>query len=1179
MSANAESLDPLRGPMPMFGDLARRMWAQLNCSSPEAAPDIYDPIALASDYESIFGPHALDALLRHELADTNYRPTRIHRLLVSLPWADIYTTNYDTLLERAASGIIDRNYSVVPTQEALVGSLRPRIIKLHGSLPDHRPFIITKEHYRQYPRSHAALVNTVQQAVMECSLCMLGFGGNDPNFLAWAGWVHDNLGSAAPPVYLVGVLDIDTRSRTMLERKRIVPIDLGPLFSRKDFPDPPTRHRLANEWFLLNLACGEPDLMKWPFEQRRTASVLPEFPAPRFRLLHDPPSNGDIPVIQRLSNMMKRFPGWLAAPPRSHIGLDLTFSQNSEELTTAIKNPKLARETWSIIAEIQRLRGTPLDADDRESLRAVLEGSHDSSTQWFHLALRYMASLRWAGKWDQHDEWKKRLETRSDLQDQQRAHLAHEVALRALDQLNYGQLREALSTWPALAGAFRLELARAALNVELSEFGAAVRVVRDVLSTVRAGLPAQGASIAALSIEGAAMVFLRTASYEAAKDSTPIPTPYGRMAELARWNCNPDEYFEAAENRLRELPKEHLQIRKDFDIGHVHVMRTGFPGRTPHDAHRQQAFEALHLFEAFGLPFRCGNSTYYSKMAVVAAKAIADAHPERSFAVLLRARDRDALEETCTQLYVARLSRDHVASLFDLAMRVARFRLKNAPTDFKHDDQLAAALELLSRLVRRTSAEKVEAVFELAVDVTRIPNFHNRWLTQATLHCIERAYAMSDKSVRIGRINTLLEIPLVLPNSMSVSTRSWTDPFILLDLPEVPKEERLQWRHHVGSLLADAQHPDPNRRFAAICRLIELYRSRNLDEAESRLFGEALWGQRGADSLPNGFTHVYFPAFLIDLPGVPDPLFAKKLRARLLSSLFPSTDGQRGSARSAAEEVARLGFEWLSHFVSNQNDSLKESEAQAIMVRAVEWLSKHQSRDHHSKSLYESGDSEDALMTAFTGFIGIHVLPVISPDATDSLKPIAALLQALMADSIPTLQWLFELQRLGVVGSEDAARQLLAGIRSPVDSVVSSAVVGVLRWCRQDEEVPKAAFRELLYSVRRPGRRVFSGVVHKFATFLDERSDALDSADVDQLVDATVSLFSETNIFDPNNDSLYDYPEWMLDARAAASHLAAVLWKFYEKHRPVLDQWRIAAEENADPEVRMIWNAVTKLSG
>ena len=108
----------------------------------------------------------------------------------------------------------------------LATTVAPRIVKLHGSFPSNRPFVVTEEDYRTYPIRFAPFVNTVQQALMESIFLLVGFSGDDPNFLHWCGWVRDHLGPAAPRLYLAGALGLDRPTRLMLEERGVIPIDL-----------------------------------------------------------------------------------------------------------------------------------------------------------------------------------------------------------------------------------------------------------------------------------------------------------------------------------------------------------------------------------------------------------------------------------------------------------------------------------------------------------------------------------------------------------------------------------------------------------------------------------------------------------------------------------------------------------------------------------------------------------------------------------------------------------------------------------------------------------------------------------------------------------------------------------------------------------------------------------------
>jgi hypothetical protein len=280
-SRNAKPVRLSAGHMPGWNDIYLTMIDQLY-PAPEPAPGITGghpgpaprPTAqrdwlrgqigatsaylrVAEEFEAQFGRDALDKLILRHVPDRQFVPGNLHHMLVQLPWADIMTTNWDTLLERAADAAEERVYDVLRTVEELPEARSPRIIKLHGSFPAHRPFVFTEEDFRTYPTRSGAFVNLAQQLAMENTLVLLGFSGDDPNFLFWSGWVRDRLGPKAPLIYLVGALDLSTPRRRMLESRRIQPVDLAglPLF---DSWPPDRRMEFAHQWFLERLRAAEP---------------------------------------------------------------------------------------------------------------------------------------------------------------------------------------------------------------------------------------------------------------------------------------------------------------------------------------------------------------------------------------------------------------------------------------------------------------------------------------------------------------------------------------------------------------------------------------------------------------------------------------------------------------------------------------------------------------------------------------------------------------------------------------------------------------------------------------------------------------------------------------------------------------------------------------------------------
>ncbi len=293
-------------------------------------------LRLAEEYVAALGRDALDEFLIREISDESHEPGSLHRMLLELPWADVFTTNYDTLLERGSKGLADRKYEVVQTVSDIPGTRKPRIVKLHGTFPSTRPFIFTEEDFRTYPRRFAPFVNLAQQSIMEDVFCLIGFSGEDPNFLYWTGWVRDNLGMAAPQIYLCGLLQkLTDARRNLLHDRNVVPIDLSPLFSIQEFPDPAERQKKALEWLLLSLERGKPrNKMKWP-DLRKASTTQPSMglPAPLeaeqklTRADKCPLSPDELQEMNRQDmrqqvkdlvdtwkNIRELYPGWLVAP-------------------------------------------------------------------------------------------------------------------------------------------------------------------------------------------------------------------------------------------------------------------------------------------------------------------------------------------------------------------------------------------------------------------------------------------------------------------------------------------------------------------------------------------------------------------------------------------------------------------------------------------------------------------------------------------------------------------------------------------------------------------------------------------------------------------------------------------------------------------------------------------------
>lgn len=293
-------------------------------------------LRLAEEYAASLGRTQLDSRIKQLLPDTGVTsPGKLHYRLLALNWVDIFTTNYDTLLERACeldrknlNPVIERRYEVVMSPSDLPFSKsngRPRIVKLHGSFPSTRPLVISEEDYRCYPRDFAPFVNAVQQSMLENVFCLIGFSGEDPNFLQWSGWVRDRLGAQTPPIYLITMDDVPNGQRLVLEQRNIFPVSISSLAGEKKDYESAYGSLLT---FFEREPRQEPD--EWPFEKISPESYKEDDKAAFLRR------------IERWKGNRLSHPGWLVTPKKNRESLNrlsqvtsanLAYNKYAEEIT------------------------------------------------------------------------------------------------------------------------------------------------------------------------------------------------------------------------------------------------------------------------------------------------------------------------------------------------------------------------------------------------------------------------------------------------------------------------------------------------------------------------------------------------------------------------------------------------------------------------------------------------------------------------------------------------------------------------------------------------------------------------------------------------------------------------------------------------------------------------------
>jgi hypothetical protein len=285
---------------PDWNQLGDLFYHKAHGIKPDPAKQKYlNVLRLAEEVQAAIGRPALENLLRSNIPDLNIEPSGLHVHLLELPWVDVFTTNYDTLLERASAKVVTRRYEPVVNKEDIPYAIKPRIVKLHGSFPSERPFIITEEDYRRYPHDYAPFVNTVQQALLENTLCLIGFSGDDPNFLQWIGWIRDNLGKdKTQKIYLVGVFNLSSARLQLLAQRRIIVVDLSCCHGIEKHD-----HKKALSRLFEYIRSKKPDALDWPYNPK---TIHPAHGADR------------IEEVQKITEEWRRqrrsYPGWLILP-------------------------------------------------------------------------------------------------------------------------------------------------------------------------------------------------------------------------------------------------------------------------------------------------------------------------------------------------------------------------------------------------------------------------------------------------------------------------------------------------------------------------------------------------------------------------------------------------------------------------------------------------------------------------------------------------------------------------------------------------------------------------------------------------------------------------------------------------------------------------------------------------
>ncbi|GAB1773216.1 SIR2 family NAD-dependent protein deacylase [Priestia megaterium] len=529
-SLNAKKIEGSFEGMAVWNDLKNRLIQDLTHHFDIEYKDVLE---IGQIYVKEYGRASLDEILKEAIPDENYEPDQLHYNLLQLPWSDVYTTNYDTLLERAKKLIYERNYEVIYDISDIPSSIQPRIVKLHGSFPAHRPFIFTSNDYNEYPEKFSPFVNMVQQSIMETTFVLIGFSGDDPNFNRWITWVLENLGEHMPKIYMIGYGQ--KRRKSELEEKGITLIDFEELYT--DYENP--FYSMFTDLFEFLSYRKREEKTKWPHRSYGSTN------------------------IDNLIYNRETYPGWVVMPDeirRKYVNsirvslydFIIDISELNNEVIDFINEVLWCYEKFSI----------PFDSHIHKNLQQIIDQQNQEEIceELFPLVLRLLKEARLDCNIEDFNKYRSLLK-KLNLNKEQQHSFAYEQILYSLNFNDISAVEKFMDEWIVSSKEIEWGIKKGSIFSRINEKNKAQKMFEEYLQTIRSLLAIKSNDFRLLSLESIAL-------YHRNRITGNDDYGYDRLRYLSSKNCNANKEFERTVISIKNYEDTFGASKKrEFDPG------------------------------------------------------------------------------------------------------------------------------------------------------------------------------------------------------------------------------------------------------------------------------------------------------------------------------------------------------------------------------------------------------------------------------------------------------------------------------------------------------------------------------------------------------------------------------------------------------------------------------------
>ena len=619
-SLNANKLDDSLDSMLTWLGVENKILEGLNHAE---LPDSVDVLDISESFVDEYGRDSLDTLIKHAVPDQNYEPGEIHKSLLRLPWSDVYTTNYDTLLERTLPYIIERNYHAIYDVRDIPNSASPRIVKLHGSFPSNRPFIFTRSDFDSYNNKFAPLVNMVQQSIMETTFVLLGFSGDDPNFESWTKWVHKNLGEHMPKIYM---LAYDEHEREgLLNERGITLIDFKEVY--KDNAKGNVYQQIFKDVFQYLSNTEKKDERDWPYKSylvgysRKMDNSLNTFiynreNYPGWLVMPDIIKKRNIESLQFACNELEGFAG----NNENEISLRISMINEIIWVYDAFQIPihyRLQKIMEKLVDEYTET-DCPIGIADI-AVRLLKEARLDYNESYFN---KYLGILE-----------------KCDLNKDVINRLIYEKVLMKTAKFEYKEVKILLDKWSLTNKDIEWMIKKAVILSEIGEKEQAIEILENNLTTVRKIIAIKNNNYRLLSIEGiilSVLIRLKRNTLQNSKE---------RLLLLESRLCNPLKELDFMFSRIKPYEdKSGLFEKKGFDPNRI-TRTSRFDNTLSLEV--VDSYSLLMLYEEFGLSST--NQKFAKNTINIALKNVEKLYPFYSWIMYLRIGDVKEIDHYFTR--------------------------------------------------------------------------------------------------------------------------------------------------------------------------------------------------------------------------------------------------------------------------------------------------------------------------------------------------------------------------------------------------------------------------------------------------------------------------------------------------------------------------------------------------